>query len=301
MLQLRTASYLALDRLRSQGAFPPKWKGIEELEAVTDRFMLRFMEERLEASRELGPGFHLYELLDRAVRCKEREHMDAPSTDGEKKAAMVRALDRMNSLTLIYQHQIGLLEPIIVELSQQRQGAVRLLELASGSGGLAFALEEHALNKGIPVEITASDIVPESVEAGRRAASDRGVKVDFKVVNAFDLSEIARNSFDMVVVSQSLHHFTPGQLAMMIAGSGNIGASAFVGIDGHRSALLLAGVPFVASMQGIAEFTDDAFTSARKFYSDIELDIIAEIATGTRSHRIECSWPLSILTVRTST
>jgi SAM-dependent methyltransferase len=301
MLQLRTTAYFALDRLRSKGEFPPKWNSPEELESVTNHFMQRFMDERMEASRELGPGFHLLELLDRVVRCEDQEYMDEPSTDGEEKAAMVRALDRMNDLTMIYRHQVELLEPTLVELSQERKGPVRVLELAAGSGGLAFALAEHARNKGIRIEITASDIVPESVEAGRRAAADRGLAVDFKVVNAFDLSGIAGDAIDMVVVSQSLHHFTPGQLSLMIAGAGNLGASVFVGIDGHRSTLLLAGVPFVASLQGIAEFTGDAFTSARKFYSDIELDIIAEIATGRRLHRVECSWPLSVLTVRTAT
>ncbi|NTV02186.1 MAG: methyltransferase domain-containing protein [Chlorobiaceae bacterium] len=300
MLQLRTAGYIALDRLRSQGEFPPKWNGIGELEAVVDRFMSRFLEKRLEASRELGPGFHLYELLDLMIRSRDTEHMDEPSTDGEQKAAMVRALDRMNGLTMVYHHQTRLLEPLLAELSQQRDGPVRVLELASGSGGLAFALAEHARKRGMRLEITASDIVPESVEAGRAAAAERGVAVEFRVVNAFDLEGVDRNSADLVLVSQSLHHFTPGQLALMIAGAGNIGASAFVGLDGHRSMLLLAGVPIVASLQGIAEFTGDGFTSARKFYSDLELDIIAEIATGRRSHQVECSWPMSMLTVSTA-
>jgi SAM-dependent methyltransferase len=295
MLQLRTAGYLALDNLRSRGEFPPRWNSIEALEEVTDSFMRRFLEERIEASKSLGPGFQLYELLDQSVRSSETEHMDSGRTNGEEKLELVRALDRMNEMTLAYRHQIDLLDPILSELSRLRQGPVRVLELASGSGGLAFALAGHAREKGIDIKVTASDIVPETVAEGRRQAMENSMPVDFVVLNAFDFTGLETGSFDLVIVSQSLHHFTPGQLALMIARSEDLGASAFVGMDGHRSLLLLAGVPLVASLQGIAAFTGDGLTSARKFYSDIELDIIAGIATGKTGHRVECSWPMTIL------
>ncbi len=298
MLQLRTTGLLALERLRSRGEFPQEWNGHGELEAATDRFLEKFAEERFAVAGELGPGFVLLELFERVVRCGDLEHMDDPATDGARKAEMVRALDRMNGLTMIYRLQVELLEPLITELSQQRGGTVRVLELASGSGGLAFALAEHAREKGIRLEVTASDIVPESVSAGRLAAAGRGVAVGFEVVNAFELDGLGKGTFDLVLVSQSLHHFTPGQLALMIAGAESLGAAAFVGIDGQRSPLMLLGVPAVASLQGIPEFTDDAFTSARKFYSDLELDIIAEVATRRRAHRVDAIWPMSMLTVR---
>ena len=54
----------------------------------------------------------------------------------------------------------------------------------------------------------------------------------------------------------------------------------------------------MASLQGILSFALDGLTSARKFYSELELDLIAEIATGKRDHTVICDWPLSILTVR---
>ena len=104
--------------------------------------------------------------------------------------------------------------------------------------------------------------------------------------------------FDIVVMAQSLHHFTPGQLAVVIAQSGRHATTAFVGIDGYRSVLLAGGVPLIASLQGIVSFTLDGLTSARKFYSELELDMIAEIATGRRDHTLDCLWPLSVLTVR---
>ncbi len=84
---------------------------------------------------------------------------------------------------------------------------------------------------------------------------------------------------------------------MMIARSKENGAMAFVGIDGFRSLMLAAGVPLMASLQGIPEFTLDGFTSARKFYSEPELDALAEIATGKRDHSVLSRWPLTITAI----
>ena len=93
-------------------------------------------------------------------------------------------------------------------------------------------------------------------------------------------------------------HFTPGQLAVMIAQSAQHTTTAFIGIDGYRSIVLACGVPLMASLQGIASFTLDGLTSARKFYSELELDMITEIATAKRDHAVSSAWPLSVLSIR---
>jgi SAM-dependent methyltransferase len=200
----------------------------------------------------------------------------------------------MNHMTLAYEHQCDLLMPVVTRLAKKDR-PVGILELAAGSGGLAFALAERTRRAGVEVSITASDIVPEMVSEGNRIAADRKVPVHFRHLNAFNFEGIEPGSVDLVVISQSLHHFTPGQLALMIAQAELHGASAFIGIDGYRSLLLFGGVPLVASLQGIGTFTQDGCTSARKFFSEIELDIIAAIATRRHDHRVTCSWPLTML------
>jgi SAM-dependent methyltransferase len=297
MLQLKTAGYKALDQLRSQGEYPPEWTKIDELEGVTNRFMERFRDERFEVSKELGPGFFVPETIDRMIRTEEAERMDDESADGRDRLEWVRALDRMNHMTLAYEHQFDLLMPIISGLAGTER-PVGILELAAGSGGLAFALAKRTGQAGIAVNITASDIVPEMVTEGNRVAAERKLPVHFRRLNAFDFEGIEPGTVDLVVISQSLHHFTPGQLALMIAQAERRGAAAFVGIDGYRSLLLAGGVPLVASLQGIGTFTQDGLTSARKFLSEIELDIIASIATRRQAHRVTCSWPLTMLHAR---
>ena len=298
MLQLHTAGYKALENLRSSGEFPAGCLTMDDLQRRTDNAVARFLDERLVVSQELGGGFLLLELLDRAIRTSDNELMDSLNLPESERLAMVKALDRQNMMMQLYPRYIDILQPLITEVAEHAKREVRVLELASGAGGLALALAEAGQLKNLDVRITGSDIVPAFVEEGNGIASQKKFPVTFRLLNAFDLKELEKGEFDIVVMAQSLHHFTPGQLAVIIAQSARHATTAFVGIDGYRSVLLTGGVPLVASLQGIGSFTLDGLTSARKFYSELELDIIAEIATGKRDHTLSCSWPLSILTIR---
>ena len=298
MLQLKTAGFKALGNLRSSGNFSSGFLNMDELNLKADEAVARFLDERFAVSQELGGVFFLLELLDTAIRTSDQELMDKPNLPENEKLDMVQALDRQNVMMQLYPRYIDTLLPLITEVAERTKREVRVLELASGAGGLAFALAETAEQKNLDVRITASDIVPAFIEEGNGIAAKKKLAVSFRLLNAFDMTELEMGEFDIVVMAQSLHHFTPGQLAVIIAQSARHAKTAFVGIDGYRSMLLAGGVPLIASLQGIGSFTLDGLTSARKFYSELELDIISEIATGRREQRVECSWPFSVLTVR---
>ena len=298
MLQLKKAGSQALENLRSEGSFPPSWQSMEELETTTNDIVSRYLDERFKVSRELGGGSLLTELLDRVLRTSDTECMDDTKLSEAEKLELVQALDRQNHKMQLYPRYVELLLSLLEEVTTGEQQKMRVLELASGSGGLALALAEEALRKNLPISVTGSDIVPKFVEAGNRQAAAKQLPVNFQLLNAFNLPLFPEGSFDLMVISQSLHHFTPGQLAIMIAQAAQQTKTAFVGIDGYRSILLTGGVPLMASIQCIPSFALDGLISARKFYSELELDLIAEIATGKRDHTVICDWPLSILTVR---
>ncbi len=298
MLQLKTAGFKALGNLRSSGNFSSGFLNMDELNLKADEAVARFLDERFAVSQELGGVFFLLELLDTAIRTSDQELMDKPNLPENEKLDMVQALDRQNVMMQLYPRYIDTLLPLITEVAERTKREVRVLELASGAGGLAFALAETAEQKNLDVRITASDIVPAFIEEGNGIAAKKKLAVSFRLLNAFDLTELEMGEFDIVVMAQSLHHFTPGQLAVIIAQSARHAKTAFVGIDGYRSMLLAGGVPLIASLQGIGSFTLDGLTSARKFYSELELDMIAELATGKRDHTLECLWPFSVLTVR---
>ncbi len=298
MLQLKTAGFKALGNLRSSGNFSSGFLNMDELNLKADEAVARFLDERFAVSQELGGVFFLLELLDTAIRTSDQELMDKPNLPENEKLDMVQALDRQNVMMQLYPRYIDTLLPLITEVAERTKREVRVLELASGAGGLAFALAETAEQKNLDVRITASDIVPAFIEEGNGIAAKKKLAVSFRLLNAFDMTELEMGEFDIVVMAQSLHHFTPGQLAVIIAQSARHAKTAFVGIDGYRSMLLAGGVPLIASLQGIGSFTLDGLTSARKFYSELELDMIAELATGKRDHTLECLWPFSVLTVR---
>ena len=298
MLQLKTAGFKALANLRSSGNFSSGFLNMDDLNLQAEEAITRFLDKRFAASQELGGVFLLLELLDTAIRTSDKELMDKPNLPESEKLDMVQALDRQNVMMQLYPRYIDTLLPLITEVAEHTKREVRVLELASGAGGLAFALAETAEQKNLNVHITASDIVPAFIEEGNSIAVKKKLAVSFRLLNAFDMKELEKDEFDIVVMAQSLHHFTPGQLAVIIAQSGRHATTAFVGIDGYRSLLLAGGVPLIASLQGIGSFTLDGLTSARKFYSELELDIISEIATGKRDHTLSCSWPFSVLTVR---
>lgn len=298
MLQLKTAGFKALDNLRKKGLFPPRWLNMQELEEVSDSVLSQFFDERFRVSQELGGGFLISALIDKALRTRDNELMDDRNLPVSEKLKLVQALDRQNAMMQLYPRYVDLLIPFIQEISETKKREVRVLELASGAGGLTLALAEAVRQKKLHASVTGSDIVPAYIEAGNTRAAELGVPATFRYLDAFDLTSAGKGAFDLVVISQSLHHFTPGQLAVMIALASENAATAFVGIDGYRSLLLACGVPVVAAMQGIASFTLDGLTSARKFYTELELDMIAEIASGKRAQRVSCSWPLSVMTVR---
>jgi 2-polyprenyl-3-methyl-5-hydroxy-6-metoxy-1,4-benzoquinol methylase len=298
MLQLKTAAFIALGNLRSMDGFPPAWRNMAELEQAAENFMQKFLEERFRASSDLGGTFLGMELIDRALRTGEKELMDGDQLSIKEKLALIGALDRQNTLMQIYPMHMDIILPLVLEVLERSGKEVRLLELAGGTGGLALALAAEVRKRGLPVHITGSDIVPAYIEEATKIAAEKKLPVEFILLDALDPRGFGNEMFDIVVTSQSLHHFTPGQLAVMIARSAHHATTAFVGLDGYRSLLLLAGLPFVAGLQAIPSFALDGLTSARKFYSEMELEIIAEIAAGPACRTVSCSWPLSVLTVR---
>ncbi len=301
MLQLRTAGYMALDLLRESRALPPSWNDTSELGRKTDNLMRRFYAERSAVSKKLGGSFFIEDLLDRILRTDETEIMDSLSVPMPERLELVCALDRQNRFMGLYTHYAKLIFPLVRELSSKKQRKIRLIEIACGSGGLALALAAEAARQNLPLSVTASDIVPLYIEQGENEARRRELPVQFLLLDACRLDESCKEEFDITLISHSLHHFSPGEIAVMIAASAARGSSAFIGIDGYRDLLLGIGMPLVAALQSIPAFAMDGLTSARKFYSEPELSLIAESAAGSGSHTINHSWPTSVLTVRFDT
>lgn len=263
---------------------------------------------RLRARREAiaGPVGRLRHRLDAAIYTETAEYMDRDDFPDSEKVRLVRQLHHLNQAMLSYTRFLRVLRPHVTRLQAAHRRPARLLELASGAGEFSMQLARRAEEAGLPVEVTGSDIQRAYVERNNEVATERGLPVRFRYLNAFDLSDVMPNEFDLLFVTQSVHHFTPGQLAMMIAQGRRAGADTFVAVDGRRTLLLLGFIPVFQTALSLATqghvdgaFVHDGWISARRFYSEPELSLIARIAAPNAAVSVTRNEPAySVLTVR---
>jgi SAM-dependent methyltransferase len=292
MLQLHDLTRLVMDDPAFRAAMAPPASHGESLERHVDAVVARLREERANVARRTGALAQLDCALDGALRTNAVEHLDEPDFPERGKLAIATGLHLLNKVSSFYRRFFALLEPQLRAIHAQKGRPARVLELASGSGGFAFALASLARSRGLSVEITGSDIVPLYIERSRQKAAARGVPVRFRRLNAFDLSEIDDGAYDLVFVAQSVHHFSPGKLARMIAESRRVATTAFIAVDGYRSLSTAAFVGGTALMTVWPAMVHDAIISARKFYSEPELAAIASMAAPAARVRAGRIWPL---------
>lgn len=236
--------------------------------------------------------------VDELVRTDATEHLDDPAFPADHKLRIVRGIHRMNAAIFAYDRFLLALAPHVRRAAAREKRRVRVLELAAGSGELTFALAARAQRWKLDVEVTGSDYEPTYVEAANREARRRGADVTFRVLNAFDMREVDDGAFDVVFIAQSIHHFTPGQLAKAIAESGRVARYAFVGVDLRRSLFLFPFGVGVAALTRDPAYMHDSVVSMRKAYSEAELALVAELAAPRARVRARPQHPLySVLTV----
>lgn len=300
MLQFTESGFLAHQRLAAEGGFPPPWTTMEELRAAADDYIGRVLAERSRLSRERGGVLALADALDRAVRTDEIEYLDDPDFPEDVKQRMVRALHHLNLSFFSYHRFVRILAPLVREAAARHGRPARVLELASGSGEFTLAMARLAVRRRLPVVITGSDYIPTHVAEGNRRARERGLPVEFREINAFAMDKsVAPGEFDIVFIAQSIHHFSPGQLAMMIAQARATATTAFVGVDGYRCLPLVGILPGLAALKLRKSFIHDAWITSRRLFTELELSLAAGIAAPDSPSLVVRSWPFhSVLFTR---
>ncbi len=208
------------------------------------------------------------------------ELIDRPGFSRERRVRLMTHLDELNVTLGVYEAFLGVLSPFF---SATRP--TRILDLAAGHGG--FLLHVADLTKGGPhaLELVASDLVSEYLEIGRAHAERRGLAVDFRVQDALDTSNLSANSFDLLVCTQSLHHFPPGLIAVLTHEALRIASRAVVLIDGTRSKTNAAVIPTLGLVRyRDLPFTHDAWVSLRKFFVPEELELLARVGAMSTGH-----------------
>uniref|UniRef100_A0A7S3N1R4 2-methoxy-6-polyprenyl-1,4-benzoquinol methylase, mitochondrial n=1 Tax=Strombidium inclinatum TaxID=197538 RepID=A0A7S3N1R4_9SPIT len=90
---------------------------------------------------------------------------------------------------------------------------LRILDVAGGTGDISFRILDKAWQDSpeqLSVKITVSDINPNMLDVGKKRAVERGSfhELDFKVVNAEDLSEFESDSHDLYTIAFGIRNVT---------------------------------------------------------------------------------------------
>ncbi len=212
----------------------------EPLEAQANAALALVRHERARIAEERGSFARFANGLDAALRTNAMEHMDDPNFPESGKLAIANGLDLLNAVTGSYGRFFSLLEPMLRSSASRTGRAPRVLELAGGSGGFACALAALAAKRGLDLTVTGSDVVSLYIKRAREKAARHALHVDFRIVDALTMGELDAGAYDIIFIAQSVHHFSPGQLARMVCEASRVATTAFVAVDGYRSLSMLA-------------------------------------------------------------
>ncbi len=201
------------------------------------------------------------------------EYLDDPSLDQAVRVRILENLDAMNDYLGFYSAFFKQLLPFT-----SKARPTRVLDLAAGHAGFALAIAKLASKTDRELQVFASDIRQEYLALGEKRADAELLGVEFLLQDALDLSNLEPGAFDVVVCTQSLHHFEPGEVAVMFEEAARVAAHGVLFIDGARSALNAAMVAgFQLFRYRDAALIHDTLVSFRRFFLPEELELLSRL------------------------
>lgn len=165
-------------------------------------------------------------------RSDASEMLDEVGHDPGELAANLRDIRRVNKLlggtSTTLRHVPGLLHRL-----PPRQTAT-VLDLATGSADIPIALHDWANRQIRPLEITASDYSDEILDVARAQIGSRTIALVKHDARAVPLPD---HSFDIVLCSLSLHHFSPADAVRVLGEMRRLSRVGFVLNDLRRGRL----------------------------------------------------------------
>ncbi|MEO8587393.1 MAG: methyltransferase domain-containing protein [Acidobacteriota bacterium] len=160
-----------------------------------------------------------------------------------------------------------------------RQGALSVLDLGCGSGHVGRDLLAAAADAGLRLRVLGLDR-----KTSHARLAPRGTAV---AADALRLPFPDR-SVDVVLSTLFLHHFSPAELAALLAESRRVAAAAVVALDLSRHRLALAAIAVIGPLAFRSRLsTLDGMTSVRQAYTPGEIEGICGTALpGARLTRI---------------
>jgi SAM-dependent methyltransferase len=227
--------------------------------------------------------------LSRRERIPER--MDDPGLDPAEHRRALAELARINRLS----GSARILWPPLRDLAREYRGqAIRVLDVACGSGDVTLALAAKARRSGLAnLSLDGCDISPVAIEAATERARESACESHFFLHDA--IREPLPSGYDAVICSLFLHHL-PGDDAVTLLGRMKEAAARLVLVnDLERSRFNFAAV-WLVSQFGSRIVRFDGPASVRSAFTPREALELAEQAglDGARAdRRFPCRYLLS--------
>jgi SAM-dependent methyltransferase len=132
----------------------------------------------------------------------EPEIMDAPDMAGERHAAALEGLERINA----WSGSARILWPELARLARNVGASIRVLDVAAGAGDVAIRLRRKARRAGLDIAIQGIDRSASAVAFAQERARKLNADIPFVVADA--LMEPLPVGYDVVMCSLFLHHLS---------------------------------------------------------------------------------------------
>jgi ubiquinone/menaquinone biosynthesis C-methylase UbiE len=165
------------------------------------------------------------------ARSEESELMDEAQHDPSELAANLRDIRRVNQLlggTATTLHHL----PALVAAIPAPE-TITLLDLGTGSGDIPVALVKWAAKHRRTVRIVASDYSRQMLDIARDHVSPYA-EITLEQYDARNVP-LPDNSFDIVLCSLSLHHFSPDEAVQVLREMNRLASIGFILNDLRRS------------------------------------------------------------------
>ena len=202
------------------------------------------------------------------ARSTQSELLDVPGHDLSTLSNNLRDIRRVNRLL----GGVSAITHLLPVLLAGRAGdqPVAILDLATGSADIPVAIATWARRQDREVSIVASDIFEDVLSLARQQAGDHP-EITF---GQFDARSVpfADRSFDIVLCSLALHHFTPEDAVLVLREMARLGRLGFIVNDLRRSRVGYVAAWVASHLTTTNRLTrHDAPLSVRRAYTPIEL------------------------------
>ena len=202
------------------------------------------------------------------------EWLDAPGVEYPLLEQSLHDLSRMSTLLTWTGQAVKQVAEMVEQLQLQR---FSVLDVGTGAANIPIALARWARRRVLPIEITASDVSEQTLNAAR--ANCAGFpEIHLEQQDALALTYAAQ-SFDLVLCQGILHHFSPEKAQVLLKEMARVARHAVIVIDLQRGRAIYIAARLVMSILRPSRITrHDGLVSIRRSYTPSEVRALAERA-----------------------